>query len=124
MRWRASAEPGRRSTSPFATSRSTRLVRPAGRDHGVVGELAGRAGVRSAGAPQRGEHVEVALVQAVPTVDGDELVGQERGDAVQPADHALRRRVEFGALAAPLGLDPRDAIGGGIHGLENILPVR
>ena len=122
MRWRASAELGSALDETLRDEPVHALGQPAGRDHGVVGEVAGGARVGSTRAAERREHVEVALVQAVAAVHRDQLLGQQRGHAVQSADHALRRRVQLGALAAPLGLDPGDAVGGGIH--DSILSCR
>ena len=82
----------------------------AGGHHGVLGELARRQLERRSGATQRGEHVELALAEAVLAVDGDELGAQAVGEPVEAADDALRRRVEVGTLAAPLGLDAVDPI--------------
>ena len=90
MRWRASAELGPALDQTLRDEPVDPLGQAAGRDHGVVGEVAGGARVGRTRAAEGREHVEVALVQAVAAVHRDQFLGQQRGDAVQSADHSLR----------------------------------
>src|SRR6478736_9202592 len=81
------------------------------RHHRLRAELAGGELVRRPGPPQRREHVELALAEPVLAVDGDQLLGQRRREAVQAPDDPLRRDVEVGPLDGPLGHDPSDVVG-------------
>ena len=103
---------GRRSTRPSATSRSTRLVTAPLVTTVCSDRSDGREGAVAALAPQGREHVELALAEPELGVDADELGRQRGGHAVQPADDEEGRRVEVGALGAPLLDDLRGAVGG------------
>ena len=79
-------------------------------DHGVRGQLAGRAFVGRSGAPEGGEYVEVSLAQPVLAVHHAQPLGQVTGEAVQPSDHAQRAHVQVGPLAGPRLLDAGDVV--------------
>ena len=86
------------------------LGEPAGGDHGVVGQFARRPLVRRTGAAKGCQEVELRLAQPEPRVDGGQLRRQRRSQAMEAADHTLRRRIEIGAFATPLLLDEVDVI--------------
>ena len=73
--------------------------------------MTGVAFVGGAGATESGEHIELAFGEIELAVHGDESLGQFEGDAVQPADDALGRRIDVGAFATPLLLDVVDPVG-------------
>jgi hypothetical protein len=76
----------------------------------VVGQFARRQLVRRTGAAKGCQEVELRLAEPELRVDGGQLRRQRRGQAMKTADHALRRRIEIGAFAAPLLLDEVDVI--------------
>lgn len=84
-------------------------------DHGEVGQLAGRAFEGFAGTPQRREHVEVALAEAMPAIDDAQLLCEGACEAMEAADHALRGDVDIGSLASPFLLNPGHVIGHALH---------
>lgn len=86
-------------------------------DHGVVGELARPPLVGSARAPEGREDVELGVAEIEAGIDLVESILEQATDAVQASDDALRGGVDVGALATPLCLDLRDAVGCGIHAL-------
>lgn len=91
------------------------LRESAGGDHRVVGQFTRRQLVRRTGAAKRCQEVELRLAQPELRVDGGQLGRQRRGQAMDAADHALRRGIEIGAFAAPLLLDEVDVI---LHTLD------
>ncbi len=81
----------------------------------MVGQFTRRQLVRRTGAAKRCQEVELRLAQPELRVDGGQLGRQRRGQAMDAADHALRRGIEIGAFAAPLLLDEVDVI---LHTLD------
>ena len=68
-------------------------------------ELARCELVGVAGPPERGQHVELALPQAVSPELDLQLLAQAVAEPVQPPDDALRGHVDVRALAAARGAD-------------------
>ena len=85
--------------------------------HRVLRQLGGCPFVWGTNSPQRHEHVELTLGQAVLSVDGFEFGHEQPRKAVKSADDSLGRRVNVGPFAAPLPLDDVDVIlgTGGVH---------
>jgi hypothetical protein len=86
------------------------LGRAAGREHHGVGQLRGPEAVGRSRAAQRRQDVVPAALQSVLAVDGLEPLLELAGEPRDAPDHADRRGIEVGPLAAPLLEDQVHAV--------------
>src|SRR5690606_19540054 len=82
----------------------------AGGDHGVRGDLTGRALERLPRPAERGQHAELPLAEPESPVDHLALLGQQAPDPAQAADDTDRSDVQVRPDASPSRLDTRHVV--------------